>query len=222
MPKKKPKMGTCPQCGCSLKPENLERHLRKVHGLDKEGYGKDKKMKLSKAEERLMLKEKQKNKLKMIFGIVAGVILTLVIGWFLFQNLEGDRDTPASSVNDDVVNEDTNYVSIPITLLGDGKLHKYSYTATNGRNVNYFLVLGPDTKYHSAINLCQKLHSGNTGWYQDGDYIICETEDCGYPINAIGTGTPGCCSPIELEFQEVNSHIRIEKQDLEFASQYFT
>lgn len=221
MPKKKPKFGTCPQCGCSLKPENLDRHLRKVHGLDMEEYGKEKKMKLSKAEERLMLKENRKKKLNMIFGIVAGVILTLVIGWFLFQNLEGDRDTPASSVNLVEVKEDLNYVSVPISMLSDGELHKYSYTATNGRSVKYFLVLGPDTKYHAAIELCQKLHPGNTGWYKDGDYVICETEGCGYPINAIGTGTPGCCTPIDLEFQEVNSHIRIEKQDLEFASQYF-
>jgi len=253
MPPKKANIGTCPECGCSVKPENLERHLRKVHGQDhrpnkkeiltfsncpkcgihvksenldkhlrkihgsgKKRYVKDKKRKLSKAEERLMLKEKQKKKLKMIFGIVAGAILSLVIVWFVFQNIDRDSDTPYS-----VVKEELSYVYVPLSELSDEKLHKFSYTVTNEKNVRYFLVLGPDTKYHAAIELCQKLHPGNTGWYQDGDYVICETERCTYPINAIGTGTPGCCRPIDLEFQEVGGQIRVEKQDLEEAAKYF-
>ena len=211
----------CPKCGCSVKSENLDRHLRKTHGSGIKEYAKDKERKLSKAEERLILKEHRKKKLKMDLGIAAGIILVLVIVWFVYKNIGGDTDTPYSDGTSVEAKEDLNNVYVPVSELSDGNIHKFSYTAANGKNVRYFLVLGPDTKYHGAIDLCQKQHPGNTGWYQDGDYVVCETEQCGYPINAIGSGDPGCCTPISFKVQEVGSQIQVEKQYLEEGAKYF-
>ena len=258
MPPKKTKLGTCPECGCSVKPENLERHLhrvhgqaqgsvktetedysecpecgtrlkswnldrhlRKIHGLGTEGFSDGKGDGLSPAQKRLIMKENRRKRQFKFLGIVAIIILVPVIVWFVYRNVDSDIDTPYTKVTTVEIEENRNYVVVPTSELSDGKLHKYSYLTANGTNVRYFLVQGSDKAYHAAIDLCVKRHPGNTGWIHEGDYIICETEKCMYPVNAINSGDPGCCMPINLQFEEVGGKIRVERKELESAAKDF-
>ncbi len=211
----------CQHCKSKVKSVNMDKHIRKVHGgsisnskIGSKGSGAGKS-----ASGRLALLEEKRKKRNKVLAVSALVILILAGGWWVYSNFMGNSN-PSSNTNIGKAWEDDTHIYVPVSRMDDGELHKYSYKTQEGKVLRYFLIRGPDSKYHAGIDLCVKLHPGNTGWIQEDDMIVCQGEFCSYPINALNSGQPGCCTPMDLEFQIVDGNYQIRKDDLEAAGQY--
>jgi len=176
-----------------------------------------------KAKKRLLLKKKKDKQKKIFFGVVGVTITILVIGLIFFLNSDDESSIidAGKAPEQAKIDEGGEFVFVQVSEINDEILHFYEYPSSNGKVVRYFIVMGTDSKYHAAIDLCQKLHPARTGWKQDGPYIVCQDEWCQYPINAIGSEQPGCCWPVTLPFEVVGSQFQIRVENLESAGQYF-
>ncbi len=175
------------------------------------------------AKERLLLKKRKDKQKKIFFGVVGGIIAVLVIALVIFMNLDDDEGVIDYGKAPEQANVDASgeFVYVQVSEINDETLHFYEYRSTNGIDVRYFIVMGSDLKYHAALDLCQKLHPARSGWKQDGPNIVCQDEFCSYPINYIGTETPGCCWPVTLPFELTDRQFQIRTEHLEGAAQYF-
>jgi high-affinity iron transporter len=85
-------------------------------------------------------------------------------------------------------------VSIPISEVSDGELHRYS-AALDGKEVRFLIFKKPDGKVVTVLDACQIC--GPVGFYKSGNQIICK--NCSAPINAQSMGQAGGCNPIPLK-----------------------
>jgi len=82
-------------------------------------------------------------------------------------------------------------VVLPLSELGDSKLHFYSVEA-DGSVVRFLVIRKPDGGYATALDAC--LICGPVGYYQDGQNVICR--NCSAPIYIPSIGELGGCNPV--------------------------
>ena len=100
-------------------------------------------------------------------------------------------------------------VSIPISEVSDGELHRYS-AALDGKGVRFLIFKKPDGKVVTVLDACQIC--GPVGFYKSGNQIICK--NCSAPINAQSMGQAGGCNPIPLKSSINGELITISQADL--------
>jgi len=189
------------------------------------------KRELRKAESRKMEQiQRKKRTQKMIviavFGII--VILSLVI----VTSMPGNTD-----LNDQIKNSDKaapsdvisqTEISIPLSEIGpNAKFYSYD---SNGIEIRYFTVLGPDGNVHVAFDACDVCYDAKKGYRQNGDVCYdakkgyrqnggvmqCINCDKVFSINSIGTdNTAGGCWPSFLPTNIDGENIIIKISDLE-------
>ncbi len=107
-------------------------------------------------------------------------------------------------------------VSIPITQVADGDLHRFS-ARENGTEVRFWLYKKPDGKIATVFDACQIC--GPVGFYKGPNGVICK--NCAAPINAQSVGMTGGCNPIPLRAEQTADAVIIREADVAAGAHIF-
>jgi uncharacterized membrane protein len=108
-------------------------------------------------------------------------------------------------------------IFLPLEIVGDGNLHRYSYKTESGTIVRFIVVRKTATAYGVGLDACDIC--GQTGYYQRGDQVICKL--CDVVMNKSTIGFPGGCNPVPLDFKIESGGIVIDPQNLEREKRRF-
>lgn len=117
------------------------------------------------------------------------------------------------SRGEEVLSPSQGKVQIPIADISDGKAHHFTVKAGDGTNVVFFVLKSRDGVIRAAIDTCDVCYRSGKGYYQEGDFMVCE--NCGQrfasdKINVIKGG----CNPAPLERQIVGKNLEIAMADI--------
>jgi len=107
-------------------------------------------------------------------------------------------------------------VSIPLTQVSDGDLHRYE-AKENATNVRFWLYQKPDGKIATVFDACEIC--GSVGFYKSGNGVICK--NCAAPINPQSVGTAGGCNPVPLKVTQTADAVIIEEADIAVGARMF-
>jgi high-affinity iron transporter len=107
-------------------------------------------------------------------------------------------------------------VSIPLTQVQDGDLHRYS-AQENGTTVRFWLYQKPDGKIATVLDACEIC--GAVGFYRGPNGVVCK--NCAAPINPQSVGMPGGCNPVPLKAQVTADAVVIQEADIAAKSRMF-
>jgi high-affinity iron transporter len=100
-------------------------------------------------------------------------------------------------------------VSIPLTLVQDGDLHRFS-ARENGSTVRFWLYQKPDGRIATVLDACEIC--GAVGFYKGPNGVVCK--NCAAPINPQSVGMPGGCNPVPLKAEQTADAIIIREADI--------
>jgi high-affinity iron transporter len=107
-------------------------------------------------------------------------------------------------------------VSIPLTQVQDGDLHRFS-AQENGSTVRFWLYQKPDGKIATVLDACEIC--GAVGFYRGPNGVVCK--NCAAPINPQSVGMPGGCNPVPLRAQVTTDAVIIQEADISAKSHMF-
>lgn len=107
-------------------------------------------------------------------------------------------------------------VSIPLTQVQDGDLHRYS-AQESGTTVRFWLYQKPDGKIATVLDACEIC--GAVGFYKGPNGVVCK--NCAAPINPQSVGMPGGCNPVPLKAQVTSDAVIIQEADIAAKSRMF-
>jgi high-affinity iron transporter len=107
-------------------------------------------------------------------------------------------------------------VSIPLTQVYDGNLHRFS-AKENGATVRFWLYQKPDGKIATVLDACEIC--GAVGFYKGPNGVVCK--NCAAPINPQSVGMPGGCNPVPLKAQITADAVIIQEADIAARSHMF-
>ncbi len=119
--------------------------------------------------------------------------------------------SPATEVN--FVN---GKVSIPLSKVSDGDLHRFE-AKENNTKVRFWLYQKPDGKIATVFDACEIC--GSVGFYKSGNGVVCK--NCAAPINPQSVGTAGGCNPVPLKATQTADAVIIEEADVASGSRMF-
>jgi high-affinity iron transporter len=107
-------------------------------------------------------------------------------------------------------------VSIPLTQVSDGDLHRYQ-AKENGTDIRFWLYQKPDGKVATVFDACEIC--GSVGFFKTANGVVCK--NCAAPINPQTVGTAGGCNPIPLKATQTADAVIIEEADVAAGSRIF-
>lgn len=107
-------------------------------------------------------------------------------------------------------------VSIPLTQVSDGDLHRFSANE-NGTTVRFWLYQKPDGKVATVFDACEIC--GGIGFYKGTNGVICK--NCAAPVNAQSVGMKGGCNPVPLNAEIVSNEVIIKEADIAAGARMF-
>jgi high-affinity iron transporter len=107
-------------------------------------------------------------------------------------------------------------VSIPLTQVQDGDLHRYA-AQEGGTTVRFWLYQKPDGKIATVLDACEIC--GAVGFYKGPNGVVCK--NCAAPINPQSVGMPGGCNPVPLKAQVTSDAVIIQEADIAAKSRMF-
>jgi high-affinity iron transporter len=107
-------------------------------------------------------------------------------------------------------------VSIPLTQVQDGDLHRYA-AREGGTTVRFWLYQKPDGKIATVLDACEIC--GAVGFYKGPNGVVCK--NCAAPINPQSVGMPGGCNPVPLKAQVTADAVIIQEADIAAKSRMF-
>jgi high-affinity iron transporter len=107
-------------------------------------------------------------------------------------------------------------VSIPLTQVQDGDLHRFS-AQESGTTVRFWLYQKPDGKIATVLDACEIC--GAVGFYKGPNGVVCK--NCAAPINPQSVGMPGGCNPVPLTAQVTADAVIIQEADIAAKSRMF-
>ncbi len=107
-------------------------------------------------------------------------------------------------------------VTIPVTELADGDLHRFS-AVVNGTTVRFWLMRKPDGKIATVFDACEIC--GPVGFYRTSTGVICK--NCSAPVNGQSLGEPGGCNPVPLKATVTADKVTIRETDLDSGAHLF-
>jgi high-affinity iron transporter len=107
-------------------------------------------------------------------------------------------------------------VSIPLTQVQDGDLHRFS-AQESGTTVRFWLYQKPDGKIATVLDACEIC--GAVGFYKGPNGVVCK--NCAAPINPQSVGMPGGCNPVPLKAQVTSDAVIIQESDIAAKSRMF-
>jgi hypothetical protein len=116
-------------------------------------------------------------------------------------------------VGDEIVDKEEE-ITIPLAEIKE-EAQWYEYEIGD-KEISFFVVKGDDGKVRVAFDSCDVCYYSEKGYYQEGDYMVCE--NCGnrYPIIGLGeeNKTSGGCWPGYLTYSIDDESIIIRTKDL--------
>lgn len=223
---------TCSFCGDSVKIENFERHLEKVHlevdedddddyevrkvKRSKSGKNKKKKAEMRKDQEH---ERRRKQDLSLFIGMI--VVIGIIIGAYFLSTNPGPDDDKINTlkVGETRVVPGTNEVQIPVSDVDDGKAHFY-YFDSNGVRVNYFVLKSSDGVIRAAFDTCDVCYEAKKGYHQEGDYMVCN--NCGQRFSSVNINEiKGGCNPAPLDRTVSGGNVVITSDTIAAGRWYF-
>ena len=131
------------------------------------------------------------------------LFITLITAEFIYAK---STTPPISSTPVQFVN---GQVSIPLTQVSDGDLHRYAVNV-NGTEVRFFLYQKPDGSVATVFDACGIC--GAVGFYKTSTGLVCK--NCDAPVNPQSVGQPGGCNPIPLKATKTGDSIVVTEADL--------
>jgi high-affinity iron transporter len=107
-------------------------------------------------------------------------------------------------------------VSIPLTQVQDGDLHRYA-AQEGDTTVRFWLYQKPDGKIATVLDACEIC--GAVGFYRGPNGVVCK--NCAAPINPQSVGMPGGCNPVPLKAQVTADAVIIQEADIAAKSRMF-
>jgi high-affinity iron transporter len=107
-------------------------------------------------------------------------------------------------------------VSIPLSQVSDGDLHRYSANE-NGTSVRFWLYQKPDGKVATVFDACEIC--GGVGFYKGSNGVVCK--NCAAPVNPQSIGTKGGCNPVPLDAEIVSNEVIIKEADVAARARMF-
>ena len=136
----------------------------------------------------------------------------LLVGFlasFAFACSSTDSDAGGSKVLKPVAGQ----LQIPLAKVSDGKAHHYQVKADDGTMVTFFVLKSRDGVIRAAIDACDVCYKAGKGYFQDGDFMVCE--NCGqkFASNRINV-VKGGCNPAPLNRVVKGDKLVIEMKDI--------
>ncbi len=136
------------------------------------------------------------------WGIMA-VFIVIVLHWYDTKPPEEVQPEPYA-LNDGII-------SVNLSDVSDGHLHKFSYVTPNGYDVRFLIVKKPaGTAYGVGLDACDIC--GIAGYYERGDEVVCKR--CDVVMNKNTIGFKGGCNPVPFEYEVRAGKIFIDTQEL--------
>src|SRR6202158_5470109 len=107
-------------------------------------------------------------------------------------------------------------VSIPLTQVLDGDLHRFS-AQENGSTVRFWLYQKPDGKIATVLDACEIC--GAVGFYKGPNGVVCK--NCAAPVSPQSIGNGGGCNPIPLKASQTADAVIIQEADIAARSHMF-
>lgn len=107
-------------------------------------------------------------------------------------------------------------VTLPLTKLADGQLHRLGLLSAN-KIVRFLAMKTADGKIQTALDACEIC--GSFGYVQEGKNLACL--NCAAEINPLTMGAGGGCNPIPLSSEVTNDVVRVTVSELERAAHLF-
>jgi uncharacterized membrane protein len=111
----------------------------------------------------------------------------------------------------DPINAQNGVISINLSEVNDGNLHRHVYTTEKGTPVRFIVIKKSESAYGIGLDACDIC--GESGYYQKGDKIICRL--CDVVMNKSTIGFPGGCNPVPIEFEIKSGQILIKSTVLD-------
>ncbi|WP_169007453.1 Fe-S-containing protein [Faecalispora jeddahensis] len=111
-------------------------------------------------------------------------------------------------------------IVIPLENVGDGHLHRFIYTASNGTEVRFIVIRksANTNSYGVGLDACDIC--GPTGYYERGDHeVVCKL--CDVVMNISTIGFKGGCNPVPLSYTIRAGNMVIQTNDLESEKKRF-
>lgn len=166
---------------------------------------------VSTAEQRLQRASDRSYRRWVALGYSGAFLFLILISADYVYAMTARELTPAVDVA-----ADAGWVSLPLTSVADGALHRYRAITPAGP-VRFFAIRRPDGSIAVALDACQIC--GSQGYYQHGSQLFCR--NCDAPINVASVGTFGGCNPIPLDAQRRGSLLVIALSQLTAAAPRF-
>lgn len=108
---------------------------------------------------------------------------------------------------------------IPLAAVSDGQAHHYKVKADDGTMVTFFVLKSKDGVIRAAIDACDVCYKAGKGYYQEGDFMVCE--NCGqrFASNRINV-IKGGCNPAPLERTVSGDKLVIAMKDINANTWY--
>lgn len=137
-----------------------------------------------------------------VWGIMA-VFIVIVLHWYDTKPPEEVQPEPYA-LNDGII-------SVNLSDVSDGHLHKFSYVTPNGYDVRFLIVKKPaGTAYGVGLDACDIC--GIAGYYERGDEVVCKR--CDVVMNKNTIGFKGGCNPVPFEYEVRAGKIFIDTEEL--------
>jgi uncharacterized membrane protein len=109
-------------------------------------------------------------------------------------------------------------IALPLTMVGDGTLHRFVHTSRAGVNIRYIVIKKSETAYGVGLDACDICGSGG-GYYERKGQVICIL--CDVVMNKATIGFAGGCNPVPLPFTIRDGSLIIDTENLEAEESRF-
>ena len=139
-----------------------------------------------------------------VWGVMA-IFIVIVLHYY---------DTkPPAEVQPEPYDIEDGIISVELTKVSDGHLHKFSYVTPGGYDVRFLIVKKPaGTAYGVGLDACDIC--GIAGYYERGnDEVVCRR--CDVVMNKNTIGFKGGCNPVPFDYEVKSGKIYIDVKALE-------
>ncbi|WP_305046580.1 DUF2318 domain-containing protein [Geoalkalibacter sp.] len=144
--------------------------------------------------------------------LAAAVVLVAVVAVAAWALLGGQGGYPAVTAKNGVV-------AIPVSQVGDGQAHFFSYR-DGATTINFFVLKSSDGVIRAAFDTCDVCYRDKKGYRQEGDQMVCNACDQRFASLQINE-VKGGCNPAPLERVVRDGQVLISEAALKTGSWYF-
>ncbi|MEN8135201.1 MAG: DUF2318 domain-containing protein [Thermodesulfobacteriota bacterium] len=132
---------------------------------------------------------------------------------FVFACSSSESDAGFFGSGDKVLKPVAGQLQIPLAAVSDGKAHHYQVKADDGTMVTFFVLKSRDGVIRAAIDACDVCYKAGKGYFQEGDFMVCENCGMKFASNRINV-VKGGCNPAPLNRIVKGDKLIIEMKDI--------